>query len=77
MGANTARQWGLLCWHHTALTVPLGNAGQTPPGQWALVPVPPLPTSLLAPLHVHVLLTWPLAHPEPRGGQTMKHFSTA
>lgn len=56
MGANVAKQWSLLCWHRTALTVPLSSAEQTLPGWWAPVPVPPLPTSLLTLLHVHVLL---------------------
>lgn len=71
------RQWGLRHWHHIALVVPLGTAGQTPLGRWTPVPVPPLPASLLTPLHVHVLLPRPPAHPEPRGGQTVKHFSMA
>lgn len=71
-------QWGQmqlgggvwLCWHHATLSVLLSAAGQTPPGRWALVLVPPLPASLLTPLHVHVLLPRRTLSPEvgkPRG----------
>lgn len=43
MGANAAGRRGLPRWHHAALTVPLGTAGQTLPGRWAPVPVLPCP----------------------------------
>lgn len=56
-----------LCWHHATLGVLLSATGQTPPGRWALVLVPPLPTSLLTPLHVHVLL--PRRTPSPEVGK--------